>query len=92
MDMIYTDMYSDLVDFPYVIEKIHPDQKLEFAGEFDEVHSIFSLMDPLEDAIKSFNKYILKSDEYVLWTALEQSKCIDRKTIVCTEISWTICI
>lgn len=67
--IVYVDMDNVLVDFPSGIAKLDPSTRLKFADDLDEVPGIFSLMEPLEGAITSFNSLSRKYDTYILSTA-----------------------
>ena len=67
--VLYIDMDNVLVDFPSGIDKLDAKTKLEYKDNYDETPGIFSLMDPLPDAITSFNLLADKYDTYILSTA-----------------------
>ncbi len=67
--ILYIDMDNVLVDFPSGIAKLDEATKAEYNDNYDEVPGIFSLMDPLPDAITSFNLLADKYDTYILSTA-----------------------
>ena len=69
MKTLYVDMDNVLVDFPTGIERISNQQRIEFDGRFDEVPGIFSMMDPMDGAIESFNELAKNFDTYILSTA-----------------------
>ena len=69
MKTLYVDMDNVLVDFPTGIERISNQQRIEFDGRFDEVPGIFSMMDPMDGAIESFNELAKHFDAYILSTA-----------------------
>ena len=54
---------------PFGIERISNQQRIEFDGRFDEVPGIFSMMDPKDGAIESFNELAKHFDTYILSTA-----------------------
>ena len=62
-------MDNVLVDFPSGIAKLDEATKEIYKDNYDEVPGIFSLMDPLPDAITSFNLLADKYDTYILSTA-----------------------
>jgi len=69
MKTLYIDMDNVLVDFPTGIARITNAQRNEFEGRLDEVPGIFSLMDPMDGAVTSFNKLADIFDTYILSTA-----------------------
>ena len=62
--ILYVDMDNVLVDFKTGIERISEEDKKLYEGRYDDVPGIFSLMDPMKDAIESYNK--LSSHYYLL--------------------------
>lgn len=67
--IVYVDMDNVLVDFPTGISRISKTLQNEYAGRLDEVPGIFSLMDPLQDAVTSFSRLAENYDTYILSTA-----------------------
>jgi len=67
--ILYVDMDNVLVDFPSGISKISKQLQSEYEDRLDEVPDIFSLMDPLKEAIDSYKKLSQKFDTYILSTA-----------------------
>jgi len=67
--ILYIDMDNVLVDFPTAIARLPARTVAEFEDRLDEVPGIFSLMDPVPDAIASFNELALLFDTYVLSTS-----------------------
>lgn len=67
--VLYIDMDNVLVDFSSGIAKLDEATKTEYYDNYDEVPGIFSLMDPMKDAITSFNLLAVKYDTYILSTA-----------------------
>ena len=51
---LYIDMDGVLVDFGSALPRVSADEKRTFDGRLDEVPGIFSLMDPVADAIDYF--------------------------------------
>ena len=49
------DMDNVLVDFQSGIDRLTPEQRIEYAGRFDECPGIFALMDPYPGAIEAYN-------------------------------------
>ena len=66
---LYIDMDGVLVDFGSALQRVPLPQQQEFAGRLDEVAGIFSLMDPLPDALDSFHLLTELFDTYILSTA-----------------------
>ena len=62
-------MDNVLVDFKTGIDRISSYNKKEYEGRYDEVPDIFSLMDPMEGAIDSYNKLSSQYDTYILSTS-----------------------
>ena len=62
-------MDNVLVDFPSGIARLDDKTKAAYIDNYDETPGIFSLMDPLPDAIASFNLLAVKYDTYILSTA-----------------------
>ncbi len=67
--IIYIDMDNVLVDFKTGIDKLSADIKREYDGNLDDVPGIFSLMEPMPNAIESVHKLAMHFDLYVLSTA-----------------------
>jgi 5'-nucleotidase len=74
--ILYIDMDNVLVDFKTGIEKCDEQTLLQFEGRLDEVPDIFSKMEPMKDAIESyeilnnhFNTYILSTSPWENHTA-----------------------
>ena len=67
--ILYVDMGNVLVDFPSGIAKLSSETVAEFEGRLDEVPGIFSLMDPMPNAIESFETLAQRYDTYILSTA-----------------------
>ena len=67
--IVYVDMDNVLVDFVSGINQLPKETQIEYKGDLDEVPGIFSLMIPMEDAIKSFKKLSSTYDTYILSTA-----------------------
>ena len=62
-------MDNVLVDFPSGIARVHSAIKAEYDDRLDEVPGIFSLMDPMPNAIESYNYLASHFDTYILSTA-----------------------
>jgi 5'(3')-deoxyribonucleotidase len=69
MQILYVDMDNVLVDFPSGIARVPSTIQAEYEDRMDEVPSIFSLMDPMPDAIESYNFLANHFDTYILSTA-----------------------
>lgn len=67
--IIYIDMDNVLVDFPTGIARLSDELKIEYEGRYDDVHRIFSLMDPVPGAIESVHQLAEFYEMYVLSTA-----------------------
>ena len=67
--IVYVDMDNVLVDFPTGIKKLSQNVLEHFEGQYDNVHGIFSLMEPMPDAIESFKILADHFDVYILSTA-----------------------
>lgn len=67
--IVYIDMDNVLVDFQTGIDRIDENTQKEYEGNLDEVPGIFSLMDPMPNAIKSIKKLADQYDLYILSTA-----------------------
>ena len=52
--ILYIDMDNVLVDFPSGVSRIAEPLRKEYEGRLDEVPGIFSLMEPMKDAVSSF--------------------------------------
>ena len=62
-------MDNVLVDFKTGIERISEEDKKLYEGRYDDVPGIFSLMDPMKDAIDAYNKLSSYYDTYILSTS-----------------------
>jgi 5'(3')-deoxyribonucleotidase len=67
--ILYIDMDNVLVDFPSAFEKIPKRYLITHKEKMDEVPGIFSLMDPIPNAIDSFNELSSLFDTYILSTS-----------------------
>ena len=67
--IVYIDMDNVMVDFPSGIAKLDDKTKQEYEGRYDEVEGIFSLMEPMPNAISAVHKLMKKYHIYVLLTA-----------------------
>jgi 5'(3')-deoxyribonucleotidase len=67
--VLYIDMDGVLVDFPSSFPKLDPSTIAAYKGHLDDIPGIFSLMEPMEGAIKAFNLLCCTYDTYILSTA-----------------------
>ena len=52
--ILYIDMDNVLVDFPSAFSKLDEETLIKFEDNRDEIPGIFSLMDPMPDAINAY--------------------------------------
>lgn len=69
MKTLYFDMDNVLVDFQSGIDKLDEKTKKEYEGRLDEVPGIFSLMEPMPNAIESAHKLSNYYQVYIVSTA-----------------------
>ncbi len=69
LKILYVDMDNVLVDFPSAFPHLSPEVLQEYEGRLDEVPGIFALMEPLPQAIASFEQLAAKFDTYILSTS-----------------------
>jgi 5'(3')-deoxyribonucleotidase len=67
--ILYIDMDNVLVDFPSGIARLSREVVEQYDDRLDEVPGIFSLMDPMPDAVESFRELSELYDTYILSTA-----------------------
>lgn len=67
--IIYVDMDNVLVDFPTGIAKLDETSLEKYKGAYDDTPGIFSLMEPVTDAIESVTFLSNHFDVYILSTA-----------------------
>jgi len=67
--ILYVDMDNVLVDFQSAFSRVSPDLLSKHENDKDEIPGIFSLMDPMQGAIKSFNELSKLFDTYILSTS-----------------------
>ena len=67
--IVYVDMDNVLVDFPSALGRIEPYFLREYENRLDEIPDLFSLMEPLKDAIESYEKIAGIYDTYILSTS-----------------------
>ena len=69
MKRLYFDMDNVLVDFASGIAKLDAKTLKEYEGRLDEVPGIFSLMEPMPDAIEAVHILAKRYNVYILSTA-----------------------
>lgn len=67
--IVYVDMDNVLVDFRSGMKRVDDDMLEKFGNDPDDIPGIFSLMDPIEDAIESYAWLADRFDTYILSTA-----------------------
>lgn len=67
--ILYIDMDNVLVDFPSAFSKLPKATLDAYDGRADEIPGIFSLMDPMQDAVASFHMLSELFDTYILSTS-----------------------
>jgi 5'(3')-deoxyribonucleotidase len=67
--ILYVDMDNVLVDFESGISRLNNETREQFKDNYDEVPGIFSLMDPVDGAIESFNLLAEHYDTFIFSTA-----------------------
>jgi 5'(3')-deoxyribonucleotidase len=67
--ILYIDMDNVLVDFASGIDRLSEETKQEYEGRLDEVPGIFSLMEPMPDAVEAVKLLSQHFDCYILSTA-----------------------
>ena len=67
--ILYVDMDNVLVDFESGILRLNTATREQYQDNYDEVPGIFSLMDPVDGAIESFNLLAEHYDTFILSTA-----------------------
>jgi len=81
--ILYIDMDNVLVDFKSALV-IQPKEILEkYSGIEDDIPNLFSQMQPMKDAIESFNKLSKMYDTYILSTAPWKNP-----TAWCDKLEW----
>ncbi len=66
---VFVDMDNVLVDFQSGIDRLDKSVIKEYGEDIDHAPGIFSLMDPMEDAIESYKILTEEFDTYILSTA-----------------------
>lgn len=69
MKILYVDMDNVLVDFQSAFPKLEPGTVKKLGNKIDELDGIFSLMEPMPDAIEAFTFLSKYFDTYILSTA-----------------------
>ncbi len=69
MKILFVDMDNVLVDFKSGINNLSEKDKNKYLNNYDEVPGIFSLMNPMPNAIESYQKLSKTYDTYILSTA-----------------------
>ena len=69
MKILFVDMDNVLVDFKSGINNLSEKDKNKYLDNYDEVPGIFSLMNPMPNAIESYQKLSKIYDTYILSTA-----------------------
>jgi 5'(3')-deoxyribonucleotidase len=67
--ILYIDMDGVLVDFQSGLDRVPADTRRAYAGHEDDIPGIFALMDPMPDAIESYEELAGLFDTYILSTA-----------------------
>ena len=67
--IVYVDMDNVLVDFKTGISRLSAQELTIFEDRYDEVPNIFSKIDPMENAIESYEKLSSLYDTYILSTS-----------------------
>ena len=67
--ILYIDMDNVLVNFKSALDIQSNEILEEYAGREDEIPNLFAQMQPMKDAVESFNKLSKKYDTYILSTA-----------------------
>ena len=62
-------MDNVLVDFPSGIARLCDEDRQKYEGNIDDCPGIFSLMDPMTDAVESFKELTNHFDTYILSTS-----------------------
>ncbi len=81
--ILYIDLDNVMVDFQSGIDKIDYDTIIKYEGRLDEIPNIFSMMDPVVDAIESYELLCRKYDTYILSTSPWEND-----TAWCDKLNW----
>lgn len=66
---VFIDMDNVLVDFASAFPKLEPEILEQYKENKDDIPHIFGLMEPMPDAIQSYQRIAEKYDTYILSTA-----------------------
>ena len=69
MQILYVDMDNVLVDFPSGISQLSKEIQEKYSDGLDDVPGIFSLMQPMPQAVDSYRYLSTHFDTYILSTA-----------------------
>ena len=67
-EIVLVDMDNVLVNFQSGIDQISEETKVKYEGRLDEVPGIFKLMEPMDDALESYQWLAKHFDTYILST------------------------
>lgn len=67
--IVYVDMDNVLVDFPFGIAQLAPEEREKWIDNYDECPGIFALMRPMPGAVEAFHRLAERFDVYILSTA-----------------------
>ena len=67
--ILYVDMDNVIVDFPSALEHVAADLKAQYKDDVDEIPGIFSLMEPMPNAVEALKELADLFDLYILSTA-----------------------
>jgi 5'-nucleotidase len=67
--ILYIDMDIVLVDFKSALPRVSEETKAQYDGHLDDIHGIYSLMDPMPGAIEAYITLSERFDTYVLSTS-----------------------
>jgi 5'-nucleotidase len=67
--IVYVDMDNVLVDFQHGIEMLSEEDRIKYAGIYDECPNIFNLMRPIPNALESYRILAQNFDTYILSTS-----------------------
>ena len=69
MKTLYVDLDNVLVDFKSALPRVDESLLAQYAGHLDDVPGIFGLMEPVRDAVTSFEELASLFDTYILSTS-----------------------
>lgn len=67
--ILYIDLDNTIVDFMSGVNKVDETVRSQYEGEYDNIPHVFSLMDPMPQAIEAVASLFDKYDCYILSTA-----------------------